>query len=325
MEVAPMNRRRTLLLLALAAALPAAQAQTGKWPEKSVRVVVPFAPGGSTDIVARLLAARLSQEFGQQFIVDNRGGGGGSIGAEIVARANPDGYTIIVLASSYATAAALYKLPYDPVKGIAPISMINTGPLILSVHVSMKAANLKEFIELLRAKPGALNFGSPGTGSAPHLAAALFQQMSGTNMVHVPYKGDAPAIADLLAGQIHAMLLSGPALIPQIKAGRLRALAVTTEQRWPAMPDLPAISELVPGYSHNAWNGMWAPAGTPREIISRLNQALARILMQPEVQERLRADGREPVHTTPEEFGRVIARDVAKWSKVVKAGNIKVD
>ena len=152
-----MNRRRTLLLLALAAALPAAQAQTGKWPEKSVRVVVPFAPGGSTDIVARLLAARLSQEFGQQFIVDNRGGGGGSIGAEIVARASPDGYTIIVLASSYATAAALYKLPYDPVKGIAPISMINTGPLILSVNASMKAANLKEFIELVRAKPGALN------------------------------------------------------------------------------------------------------------------------------------------------------------------------
>jgi len=319
------KRRRALLLLALAAALPAAQAQTGKWPEKPVRVVVPFVPGGSTDIVARLIAARLSQEFGQQFIVDNRGGGGGSIGAEIVARANPDGYTIIVVTSSYAANAVLYKLPYDPVKGIAPISMISILPFILVVHPSVKAGNLKEFIELLRAKPGTLNFGSPGTGSAPHLAAALFQQMSGTNMVHVPYKGDAPAIADLLAGQIHAMLLSGPALIPQIKAGRLRALAVTTEQRWPSMPDLPAISELVPGYSHNAWNGMWAPAGTPREIILRLNQALARILMQPEVQERLRADGREPARTTPEEFGRVIARDVAKWSKVVKAGNIKVD
>jgi len=203
--------------------------------------------------------------------------------------------------------------------------MINTGALMLSVNASMKVANLKEFIELVRAKPGALNFGSPGTGSAPHLAAVLFQQMTGTNMVHVPYKGDAPAIADLLAGQIHVMLLSGPALFPQIKAGRLRALAVITEQRSPAMPDLPAISELVPGYSQTAWNGMWAPAGTPREIISRLNQALGRILKQPEVQERLRAVGREPVHTTPEEFGRVIARDVAKWSKVVKAGNIKVD
>jgi len=314
-----------LLLLALAAALPAAQAQTGKWPEKPVRVIVPFPAGGSTDIVARLLAARLSEEFGQQFVVDNRGGAGGTIGAEIAARANPDGYTIIVVASSYVTAAALYKLPYDPVKGIAPISMINTGALMLTVHASMKVANLKEFIELVRAKPGALNFGSPGTGSAPHLAAVLFQQMTGTNMVHVPYKGDAPAIADLLAGQIHVMLLSGPALFPQIKAGRLRALAVITEQRSPAVPDLPAISELVPGYSQTAWNGMWAPAGTPKEIIARLNQALGRILKQPEVQERLRAVGREPAHTTPEEFGRVIARDVAKWSKVVKAGNIRID
>ena len=314
-----------VLALALAAALPAAQAQTGKWPSKPVRVIVPFPAGGSTDIVARILAARLSEEFGQQFVVDNRGGAGGTIGAEIAARAEPDGYTVIVVASSYVTAAALYKLPYDPVKGIAPISMINTGALMLSVNASMKVANLKEFIELVRAKPGALNFGSPGTGSAPHLAAVLFQQMTGTSMVHVPYKGDAPAIADLLAGQIHVMLLSGPALFPQIKAGRLRALAVITEQRSPAMPDLPAISELVPGYSQTAWNGMWAPAGTPREIISRLNQALGRILKQPEVQERLRAVGREPAHTTPEEFGRVIARDVAKWSKVVKAGNIKVD
>jgi len=290
-----------------------------------VRVIVPFPAGGSTDIVARLLAAPLSEEFGQQFIVDNRGGAGGTIGAEIAARANPDGYTIIVVASSYVTAAALYKLPYDPVKGIAPISMINTGALMLAVHASMKVANLKEFIELVRAKPGTLNFGSPGTGSAPHLAAVLFQQMTGTNMVHVPYKGDAPAIADLLAGQIHVMLLSGPALFPQIKAGRLRALAVITEQRSPAMPDLPAVSELVPGYSQTAWNGMWAPAGTPREIISRLNRALGRILKQPEVQERLRAVGREPAHTTPEEFGRVIARDVAKWSKVVKAANIRID
>lgn len=227
--------------------------------------------------------------------------------------------------ASYAANAALYKLPYDPVKGIAPISLINTGALMLSVNASMKVADLKEFIELLRAKPGALNFGSPGTGSAPHLASVLFQQMTGTNMVHVPYKGDAPAIADLLAGQIQVMLLSGPALFPLVKAGRLRALAVITEQRSPATPDLPAVAELVPGYSQTAWNGMWAPAGTPKEIIARLNQALGRILKQPEVQERLRAAGREPTYTTPEEFGRVIARDVAKWSKVVKDGNIKVD
>ena len=320
-----MKTRLALLLLALAAVLSTAHVQAAKWPDKPVRVIVPFAPGGSTDIVARIVAARLADEFGQQFIVDNRGGGGGTIGAEIAARASPDGYTMILVASTYAAAAALYKLPYDPVKGIAPISMLNTGPLILSVNASMKAANLKEFIEYVRARPGALNFGSPGTGSSPHLAGALFQQMSGLNMMHIPYKGDAPAIADLIAGNIQVMLLSGPALFPQIKAGRLRALAVTTEQRSPAVPDLPSISELVPGYSHDAWNGMWAPAGTPRDIILRLNQALARIVKQPEVQDRFRSDSREPKHTTPEEFGRIIARDVAKWTKVVKTGNIRVD
>jgi tripartite-type tricarboxylate transporter receptor subunit TctC len=313
-----------LLLLTLAAAFPVAAAQTA-WPTKPVRLVVPFPPGGSTDIVARTFAARLTEAFGQQFIVDNRAGAGGAIGAEIVARAAPDGYTIIQVASSYATNAALKKPPYDPVKGIAPIGLINTGALIIAVNMSVKAANLREFVELARAKAGALNFGSPGTGSAPHLAATLFQQMTKTHLLHVPYKGDAPAIADMLAGQIQVMMLSGPALIPHVKAGRMRALGVTTEKRQAVMRDLPSISELVPGYSHTAWNGMWAPAGTPREIILRLNQALARILDQHDVQERLRADGREPTHSTPEEFGRVIARDVAKWSKVLREGNIKIE
>ena len=320
-----MKRRRALLLLVLAAALPAAQAQTGKWPEKPVRVVVPFPPGGTTDIVARMMTARLSEEFGQQFVADNRAGAGGMIGAEIAARANPDGYTIAVVASSYATNAALYRLPYDPIKGIAPISMVNIVPFILAVHPSVKASNLKEFIELARAKPGALNFGTPGTGSTTHLAAELFWQMTGTAMVHVPYKGNAPALADLVGGQIQATFATGVVLDPQIKAGKLRALAVTTRQRSPAMPNLPAISELVTGYSVEGWVGMWAPAGTPREIISRLNQAVARILKQPDVQERFRAGGAEPAPSTPEEFARAIARDIATWTKVVKAGNIKIN
>ncbi len=320
-----MKIRRALLLLALAAAFPAAQAQTGKWPDKPVRMIVPFAPGGTSDIVARMLAPRLSEEFGQQFIVDNRPGAGGSIGAEIAARANPDGYTIVQVPSSYAANAALYKLPYDPVKGIAPISMIGIVPFILAVNPSVKAANVKEFIELARAKPGGLIFGSPGTGSTPHLAAALFQQMTKTDMVHVPYKSEPTAVADLLSGQIQVMAATGLVLMPHIKAGKLRALAVTTEQRSPAMPDLPAISELVPGFAADGWVGMWAPAGTPGEMVSRLNQALARILKQPAVQERLRAVGMEPAHSTPEEFARFIAREIAKWSKVVKAGNIKID
>jgi tripartite-type tricarboxylate transporter receptor subunit TctC len=316
---------RALLLLAFAATLPAAHAQAGKWPEKSVRMIVPLAPGGGTDIVARMLAARLTAEFGQQFISDNRAGAGGAIGAEIAARANPDGYTVITVPASYAANAALYKLPYDPVKGIAPIAMITTGPLILTVHPSVQATNLKEFIALARAKPGTLNFGSSGSGSFSHLAAEFFRQISKTDMVHVPYKSAGPALIDLLGGQIQIFFGSGPSTGSHIRAGRLRGIAVTTGQRSPAMPDLPAISELLPGYSADFWFGMWAPAGTPQEIISQLDQALARILKQPDVLERLRADGMEPVRSTPEEFARVIARDIAMWSKVVKSGNIKVE
>ncbi len=320
-----MKRRRALLLLALAAALPIAQAQTGKWPEKPVRIVVPTTPGGGTDRVARMLAARLSAEFGQQFVVENRAGASGMIGNEIVVRANPDGYTLAVVPSTFAINAALYKLPYDLTKDIAPIAMIATGPLILAVHPSVKAASLKEFIELARAKPGALNFGSGGIGSNLHLAAELFQQMTKTNMVHVPYKGGAAAIVDLLGGQIQLIFGAAPSVLPHIKAGKLRGIAVTTEQRSPALPDLPAISELLPGYSASTWYAMWAPAGTPKEVVSRLNQAIADFLKQPDVQEGLRADGVEPAHSTPEEFARVIAREIATWSKVVKDGNIKVD
>ncbi len=320
-----MKRRHALLLLALAAAWPVAQAQTGKWPEKPVRIVVPTATGGGTDRVARMLAAQMSAEFGQQFVVDNRAGANGMIGAEIVARSIPDGHTLAVVPSSFALNAALYKLPYDPVKGIAPIAMIGTGPLILTVHPSVRATNLKEFIEFAREKPGALNYGSPGTGSNIHLAAELFQQMTGTKMVHVPYKGQAPAMIDLLSGQLQLMFAGIGTVLPHLKVGKLRGFAVTTERRSPLLPDLPAISELLPGYSADLWFGMWAPAGTPREIVMQLNQALARFVKQPDVQEALRADGVELVHSTPEEFARVIAREIATWSKVVKAGNLKVD
>lgn len=322
----PVSRfTRLAVLLALATAMPAAQAQTGKWPDKTVRMIVPLAPGGGTDIVARLFAARLTTEFGQQFISDNRSGAGGTIGAEIAARANPDGYTLITVAASYAANAALYKLPYDPVKGIAPVGMVTTGPLILTVHPTVPAASLMEFIALARAKPGSIAFGSSGSGTFSHLTAELFRQMSGINMVHVPYKSAGPALVDLLGGQIQMFFGSGPSTGGHIRAGRLRGLAVTTAKRSSSLPDLPAIGEQLPGYSSDFWFGIWAPAGTPREIIARLNQALGRILKQPEVLERLRTDGLDPVGSTPEEFARTIARDIATWSKVVKAGNIKID
>ncbi len=316
------------LLMALFAVVPVVRAQPAQsvtWPTKPVRVIVPFPAGGTTDVVARTFAPKLSEEYGQQFVVDNRGGAGGAIGAEIAARANPDGYTIIVVTSSYAANAVLYKLPYDPVKGIAPVSMISVLPFILAVHPSVKAGNLKAFIELARAQPGALNFGSPGTGSTPHLAGELFQQMTQSQWTHVAYKGDGAALTDLIGGQIQTVIATELVLGAQIKAGKVRALAVTTAKRSPTLPDLPAIGEVVTGYVVDGWAGLWAPAGTPAAIVSRLNASVARILKQPEVQERLRAGGGEPTPSTAEGFARVIAQDIATWAKVVKTGNIKLN
>ena len=314
-----------VLLLALASALPAAHAQVAKWPDKPVRAIVPFAPGGASDVVARIMSPKLAEEYGQSFVVDNRAGAGGSIGVEMVVRANPDGYTILVGASSYASNAALYKLSYDPLTGISPVSLITRGPFVLTVHPAVRANNLKEFIELARSKPGSLSFGSSGTGGVPHLATELFRQMSKTQMTHVPYKGDAPAIVDLLGGQIQ-FFMGGPLVLQQhINAGRLRGLAVSTEKRSPIFPDLPAISEHLPGYSAMTWFGMWAPQGTPKEIVSRLNQSIGRILKLPDVQERLRANGMESGHNSPEEYNRFIAQEIAKYTKVVKDGGIRLE
>ena len=316
---------RALLWLALAAIMPGAQAQTASWPDRPVRIVVPVPPGGSTDRAARMLATRLTAEFGQQFVVDNRTGASGMIGAEIVARASPDGHTVAIVPATFAINAVLYKLPYDPVKGIAPISRIASGPLVLTVHPSLKASTLTDFAALARAKPGSLSFGSSGAGSNLHLAGELFQQMAKVQMVHVPYRGEGPALGELLGGQIQLMFAGSGTVLPHMKTGKLRGLAVTSEKRSPAAPDLPAIGELLPGYAAGFWNGMWAPHGTPREIVLRLNQAIGRFLKQPDVQEWLRLEAAEPAHSTPEAFARVIATEIATWSKVVKAGNIKVE
>jgi tripartite-type tricarboxylate transporter receptor subunit TctC len=314
---------RIIALLSLAAVCLSAQAQ--KWPDRPIRTLVPFAPGGSIDVITRVISQHLVEEFGQQFVLDNRGGAGGTIAAEITARARPDGYTIIFGSSTYATGAALYKLPYDPVKDIAPIGLVNVGPLVLTVNPGTRAANVREFIELLRAKPNGLTFGSPGTGTGGHLAGGLFMQMTGTRMIHVPYKGDGPAVQDVAAGQIQVTMAGGTIVMPLVKAGKLRALAITSEKRWPTLPDLPTVNESVPGYQYMAWHGIWGPAGLPKDIITRFNQALGRILKMPDVEERFRAAGREPQYSTPEEFGRIIARDIAKWQKVIKSADIKPD
>ena len=320
-----MKRTNLLLMLALSAVLPAVHAQTAKWPERPVRIVVPVPPGGSTDRAARMLAVRLAAEFGQQFVVDNRPGASGMIGAEAVARASPDGYMLAVVPATFAINAVLYKLPYDPVTGIAPISRIIAGPLVLTLHPSVRAGTLKEFIELARAKPGALTFGSSGAGSNLHLAGELLKQMAKLEIVHVPYKGEGPALVDLLGGQLQFMFSGAGTVLPHIKAGKLRGLAVTSEQRSPLMADLPAISEMFTGYAASFWSGVWAPAGTPRDVVLKLNQAIARFLKQSDTQEWLRSEGGEPAHSTPEEFAQVIASEIATWSKVVHTGNIKAD
>lgn len=296
------------------------------WPERPVRVVVPFGPGGGTDIIARLISARMSEEFGQQFVVDNRAGAGGTIGAELVTRAIPDGYTIIMVSTSYATNAALYKLAYDPIKGIAPVSPVGTSAELAVVHPSVPIKSLKELIDYARAKPRTLNYGSSGVGGFTHLETELFNQLAKIEMIHVPYKGTGAALLDVIGGQIQVLFGSAPSTLPYVKQGKLRALGVASAKRLASAPDLPAIGEQVPGYAADLWYGMWAPAGTPRPVIDRLNQSLGRILQLPDVRERLATDiSIEPKHTAPEEFARFIAAEIQKWTQVVKAGNIKLD
>ncbi|MEI6384173.1 MAG: tripartite tricarboxylate transporter substrate binding protein [Betaproteobacteria bacterium] len=316
--------RRILLQWAPAFLFSSVDAQTPVWPSKPVRVIVPFPAGGSTDVVGRMISARLSEELGQPFVVENRAGAGGSIGAEVVVKSPPDGYTLCVVTSSYAPNAVLYKVAYDPVKSIAPISLISNLPLILAVNSNFKATNLKEFLEFLRAHSGALNFASSGVGSTPHLAIELLQQLTGTQVTHIVYKGESPAINDLLAGQVHATIGTELALGPHIKSGKLRAIAVTNAQRSFALPDVPSIGELVSGYGVDGWAGIWAPGGTPEDIVNRLNRAIAKILNMPDVKEKMRAGGAQPAGTSPDEFARLISKDVATWTRVVKAANITV-
>lgn len=318
--------KRVLACIALAVAMLAqtAHAQTTGWPARPVRIIVPFTPGGTTDRIARLYAAHLSKALGQQFIVDNRAGASGTIGSELIARAQPDGHTLGIVPSSFAINAVLYKLPYHPVTGIAPVGMIVNGSLILTVHPSVPAAGLKEFVALARAKPDYLRYGSTGAGTNLHLAGALFEQMGKLRMVHVPYKGQGPAVLDLVAGEIHLMFSGAGTMMPHIKAGKLRGLAQTMEKRSTLLPDLPAVAEMFPGYSADFWTAVLAPRGTPREIVARLNQEIGRFL-SPDMRARLSSDGIQPAHTTPEELGRIIEREIATWGKVVKAANIKAD
>lgn len=298
------------------------------WPSKPVRFVVPFPAGGTTDIIGRLAAEELGKALGATIVVENRGGAGGNIGTEAVARSAPDGYTMLVCTvGTHGINASLYsRLPYDPVKDFAPVTLLALVPNVIVVNPSVNAYTVKELIALLKANPGKLNYASSGNGTSIHLAAELFKSMTGTFMTHIPYRGSAPALADLIANQTQLMFDNLPSAMPQIKAGKLRALAVTSAKRAAALPDVPTVAEAgVPGYEASSWFGLVAPAGTPKEIFDRTRDVIAKAWARPDVREKLLGQGAEPVANTPEDFAKYIDAEIAKWGKVVKASGAKID
>ena len=294
-----------------------------KYPAKPVRVVVPFAPGGGSDITARQFSAKLSEAFGQQFVVDNRGGAGGLIGMEIVAKAPADGHTLMMMSASFPATSALHKPAFDPIKNIIPVVEFGTTPFVLVVHPSVKANNVKELIALAASKPGGQTFASTGLGGITHLATELFMNMTKIQMVHVPYKSTGAAMVDVLGGQAPIMVGSMLPVVPHIQGGRLRGLAVTTAKRWYSLQDIPAMSETVPGYAVELWFGAMVPSGTPAAVIQQINGVINKALQSPEMRKGLEKDGMIPTGGTPEKFGERINADYSNWIKVIKSANIK--
>lgn len=312
---------------ALAACI-ACGANAQAYPAKPIRLVVPFTPGGSTDILARLVGQKLGEAFGQQVIIDNRPGAGGNIGVELVAKSLPDGYTLVMgHIGTFGVNPSLYpKLPYDPIKDFQPITLFAKVPNLLAVNPSLPVKSVKDLIALARAKPGALNYGSGGNGSAAHLATEYFKLLSKTDIQHIPYKGTAPAITDLISGQVSMAITGVPPLLPHVKSGRVRAIAVATSKRLPLLPELPTIAETgLPGYEATQWYGVLAPAATPKDIVTRLNAEIVKALQRPEVKERLASEAAEPVGNTPEQFQAFIKAEIARWAPVVKASGARPD
>jgi len=317
------------LIAVLALLFASAGASAQSYPNKPIRLVVPYPAGGPLDIMARAIGQKLTEAWKQPVVVDNRAGAGGNIGADFVAKSAPDGYTLLMGAvATHAINPSLYsKIPYDPVKDFAPVALVAQVPNILVVNPALPAKTVQELIDLARAKPGYLNFASGSTGSTGHLAGELFNTMAGVKMVHIPYKGAAPATADLLGGQVQLMFDNLASALPNVKAGKLRALAVTTLARSPAMPDLPTIAESgLPGFDLTTWFGILVPAGTPPEIVARLNAEIVRALNAKDMRERLEKMGAEPpANNTPEHFAAFIRAEAAKYAKVVKESGAKVD
>ncbi|HKA44185.1 MAG TPA: tripartite tricarboxylate transporter substrate binding protein [Burkholderiales bacterium] len=308
-----------------AAGLPVSGWAQQTYPSRPVRIISPYPPGGGNDVLSRTVAQKLTESFKQQVIVENRPGANAIIGTEVAARAAPDGYTIVLVPSGHAVNVSLYKkLPYDSIKDFTPITLVGWSPLVLAVHPSLPVKNVKELIAFAKARSGQLTYVSSGHGSSGHLAGALFDAMTGTKMIHIPYKGMALAITDLIGGQVTMTFGTNLSVVPHLRTGRLRGLAITGAQRSPALPDLPTVAESgVPGYEASLWYGFVGPARMPTEIVQRLNAEIARVLALPDVRERLTSQGVDAKSSTSEEFGRLLVSDVERWAKVLQRAGIQ--
>jgi tripartite-type tricarboxylate transporter receptor subunit TctC len=321
------SRRTVLAAGAAALSLPfvgRASAQT-QWPTRVVKVVVPFAAGGTTDILGRLMAQKLSEEYGQQFIVENKAGAGGNIGADSVAKADPDGYTFVVgTPGPHVINQYIYKnQPFDGAKDLAPVIVIARVPNLISINPAVKANTLAEFIALAKANPGKLSYASPGNGSTGHVATELLKSMAGIDLVHVPYRGSAPALTDVIGGRVEFSLDNLPAVQPHVEGGKLRALAVTTAKRWPLMPDVPTVAETVPGYEASSWFTIAAPAKTPADIIARVNKSVITYMADKDMIDRMRKLGADPVGGSPDDMAKLIADENVKWKKAIEFAGLK--
>ncbi len=297
-------------------------AHSQQYPSKVVRVIVPFAPGGGSDITARQFSHKLTESLGQQFVVDNRGGAGGLIGMEATTRATPDGYTIMMMSASFSATSAVQKPAFDPIKNIVPVAEFGYTPFVLTIHPSLPAKTTKELIALARTTKGGLSYAGTGTGGATHLATELFSSMAKIKMVAIQYKSTGAAMTDLLSGQVPVIIGSLLPVTPQIATGKLRAIAVTTPKRWHTLPNVPTVAETVPGYEVLLWFGTMAPRGTPQPIIDQLNAAINKALQDPGIKKTLEADGMMPTGGTPQQFGERIVKDYERWTRVVKESNI---
>ena len=314
-------------LAAVAAILCAAGAHAQEYPSKPVRLISGFQPGGGSDIVARLVSDKMSERWGRPFVVDNRSGAGGTIAMAIAAKAPADGYTLLVISGSQITNAAfITKVPFDILKVYAPITQASSGPYLIAAHPSVPVQNVKELIALAKAKPGTLNYASSGTGSFAHLGMELFKSLTATDMVHVPYKGSGPALIDLIGGQVQLAVASTTSGMPHVRSGKLKALAVTTLQRSPLVPELPTVAESgVPGFSIDSWYGIVAPLGTPAAIVTTLNTEIVKVLASPAVVSYLAKEGAVPKGSTPAELAATMRAELAKWGKVIRSANIKLE